>query len=48
MATRPDWSALLGQTTIAQMVTAAASLLDSEVFEASTERDALNRGPQER
>jgi RHS repeat-associated protein len=41
--TRPDWSALLGQTTIAAMATAADSLLNSEVFEASTQRDALNR-----
>ncbi|PRQ00537.1 RHS repeat domain-containing protein [Enhygromyxa salina] len=41
--TQPDWSALLGQSTIAAMATAATSLLDSEIFSASSERDAVNR-----
>src|SRR5690606_14798696 len=38
---QPDWSALLGQGTIAEMATAAATLLDSETFTASSQRDAL-------
>ncbi|PRQ06589.1 tRNA3(Ser)-specific nuclease WapA precursor [Enhygromyxa salina] len=41
--TQPDWSALLGQSTIAAMATAATSLLDSETFSASSQRDAVNR-----
>src|SRR5690606_18223502 len=38
-----DWSALLGQGTVAAMATAAAPLLDSETFSASSQRDALGR-----
>ncbi|PRQ09407.1 RHS repeat domain-containing protein [Enhygromyxa salina] len=41
--TQPDWSSLFGQSTIAAMATAATSLLDSETFSASSERDAVNR-----
>ncbi|PRQ06643.1 tRNA(Glu)-specific nuclease WapA precursor [Enhygromyxa salina] len=41
--TQPDWSALLSQSTIAAMATAAAPLLDTEIFSASSERDALGR-----
>ncbi|PRQ09355.1 SpvB/TcaC N-terminal domain-containing protein [Enhygromyxa salina] len=41
--TQPDWSALLGQSTIPAMATAAAPLLDPEMFSASSERDALGR-----
>ncbi|PRQ02174.1 RHS Repeat protein [Enhygromyxa salina] len=41
--TQPDWSALLAETTITDMATAAASLLESETFSASSSRDALNR-----
>src|SRR5690606_26510624 len=41
--TQPDWSDLLGESTIAAMATAAASLLDSETFTASSQRDALGR-----
>jgi RHS repeat-associated protein len=40
---QPDWSALLGEDTIAEMATAAASLLGAETFSASSERDALGR-----
>jgi RHS repeat-associated protein len=40
---QPDWSALLGEDTIAEMATVAASLLDAETFSASSERDALGR-----
>jgi RHS repeat-associated protein len=40
---QPDWSALLGEDTIADMATAAASLLDAETFSASSQRDALGR-----
>jgi YD repeat-containing protein len=38
-----DWSILFGEDTIAEMATAAASLLDAETFSASSERDALGR-----
>jgi RHS repeat-associated protein len=43
--TQPDWTALVGEDTIAEMATAvaAALLLDSETFSASSQRDALNR-----
>ncbi|PRQ06642.1 SpvB/TcaC N-terminal domain-containing protein [Enhygromyxa salina] len=41
--TTPDWSALLGETTIPAMTTAAAPLLDAETFSASRKRDALGR-----
>ena len=41
--TRPDWSVLLGRTTLAEMATAAAPLLDVETFSASTEHDTLGR-----
>ncbi|PRQ09960.1 RHS repeat domain-containing protein [Enhygromyxa salina] len=41
--TQPDWSALLSQSTIPAMATAAAPLLDTEIFSASSERDALGR-----
>jgi len=41
--TQPDWSDLLGESTIAAMATAAATLLDSETFTASSQRDALGR-----
>ncbi|PRQ02184.1 tRNA3(Ser)-specific nuclease WapA precursor [Enhygromyxa salina] len=41
--TEPDWSALLGHSTIAAMASAATSLLSSETFSASSERDALSR-----
>ncbi|HPG76915.1 MAG TPA: RHS repeat-associated core domain-containing protein, partial [Rhodoglobus sp.] len=38
-----DWSILVGEDTIANMATAAASLLDAETFSASSSRDALGR-----
>src|SRR5690606_27237980 len=38
-----DWSALLGHGTVAAMSIAAAPLLDSETFSASSQRDALGR-----
>jgi hypothetical protein len=38
----PDWTDLLEEDTIADMATAAAPLLDTETFSAST-RDALGR-----
>ena len=41
--TQPDWSPLLGQNTIPAMATAAAPLLEPEVFSASSTRDALGR-----
>ncbi|PRQ09409.1 RHS repeat domain-containing protein [Enhygromyxa salina] len=41
--TQPDWSALIGQSTIPAMATAAAPQLDTETFSASSERDALGR-----
>ncbi|MFV8751697.1 hypothetical protein ACNOYE_14225 [Nannocystaceae bacterium ST9] len=41
--TQPDWSALLEDDTLADMATAAASLLDAETFSASSSRDALGR-----
>ncbi|NVB39974.1 toxin [Pseudenhygromyxa sp. WMMC2535] len=40
---QPDWSPLLGISTIPAMATAAAPLLDAEVFSASSTRDALGR-----
>jgi YD repeat-containing protein len=40
---QPDWSALLEADTLTAMTTAAASLLDAEVFSASSTRDALGR-----
>ncbi len=40
---QPDWSDLLGEDTIAEMATAAASLLDAETFSASSTHDALGR-----
>ncbi|NJK32781.1 MAG: hypothetical protein HC927_10435 [Deltaproteobacteria bacterium] len=41
--TQADWTSLLGEDTIADMATAAASLLSTETFSASSERDALGR-----
>ncbi|MFV8753052.1 SpvB/TcaC N-terminal domain-containing protein [Nannocystaceae bacterium ST9] len=41
--TQPDWSAFLEEDTLAEMATAAASLLDAETFSASSSRDALGR-----
>ncbi|MFO7566460.1 MAG: toxin TcdB middle/C-terminal domain-containing protein [Enhygromyxa sp.] len=41
--TQPDWTDLLEEDTIADMATAAASLLDAETFSASSTRDALGR-----
>src|SRR5690606_4704310 len=41
--TQPDWSDLLGESTIAAMTAVVSSLLDSETFSASSQRDALNR-----
>ncbi len=38
-----DWSILFGEDSIAEMATAAASLLDAETFSASSSRDALGR-----
>ncbi|NVB39965.1 RHS repeat-associated core domain-containing protein [Pseudenhygromyxa sp. WMMC2535] len=40
---QPDWSPLLGTSTIPAMATAAAPLLDAETFSASSTRDALGR-----
>ncbi|NVB39957.1 hypothetical protein G6O69_19085 [Pseudenhygromyxa sp. WMMC2535] len=40
---QPDWSPLLGTSTIPAMANAAAPLLDAEVFSASSTRDALGR-----
>ena len=40
---QPDWSALLGQGTVAAMAAPAAPLLDAETFSASSQCDALGR-----
>jgi YD repeat-containing protein len=40
---QPDWSALLGESTIAEMATAATLLLDAETFSVSSQHDALGR-----
>jgi YD repeat-containing protein len=41
--TQPDWSVLLGHATVDAMALAAAPLLDTETFSASSSRDALGR-----
>lgn len=41
--TSPDWKSLDGYTSIANLLSSAAALLESEVFQISTSYDALNR-----